>query len=114
MIIFKVLFLLFTCPCCFVNRSRASREEIHKASLGTAVGQWLAFAVIAAGCGLLAWYIVDTVRNSDRDLAKIFATTMQARAQGYLIGWVLQFSLNFNPFIAWGQPDPNGAGLVGT
>merc|ERR1712232_81540 len=36
-----------------------------------------------------------------------------ARAQGYLMSWMIIVGIYFNPVVAWGQPDPHGKFCLG-
>merc|ERR1711904_61300 len=69
LVIWRVLFMLFTCPCVQVDRSMASPSQVRKAARITAVSEYLAYALVALGMlGLLAHvvYFAMASRRSER------------------------------------------------
>jgi len=102
-LIWWTLFLLFTCPWCGqIDRSRASASQIRVASYWSWAGACLGYALFGLG---IAAIILPRVAA---DLQECGGTIFYGRLRGYVITWMLMVFVYFNPFIAWGQPNPNG------
>jgi hypothetical protein len=102
MVLWYVLFYMYTCPC-------ANVDEIHSTRCAQATMKCLrifsedvAHTIVLFGFLYLVWHL--HVNASTRDLRGIVLPVCVARARGYAISWLLMLFVYFNPLVAWGQP----------
>eukprot|EP00928_Gymnodinium_smaydae_P100035 TRINITY_DN970_c2_g1_i1.p1 TRINITY_DN970_c2_g1~~TRINITY_DN970_c2_g1_i1.p1 ORF type:complete len:456 (-),score=94.13 TRINITY_DN970_c2_g1_i1:70-1437(-) len=105
------LFLLFTCPCAFVDKSQvewAQAKRLHRRSqLAGRVG----YALVALGIAGLLWHAARVAVDGSR-LGRV-SIVLRGRLRSYVITWVVQALVYFNPWISWGQPDPSAPLCLG-
>jgi hypothetical protein len=106
MIIFYVLFFLFTTPKCgMADESTATEAEVNRAKMishiGDMVGNLCVFSLI-----LIALCRVWIFNDGDNLNFHVAWTVFMSRGFSYLLGWFLMVSIYFNPVIAWGASKP--------
>jgi hypothetical protein len=111
-LVWQVLFFLFTCPVCLVDSSTSSKEVKSRAKKFTRAGEIIGYLVMVIGAVadamLLHQSLVEGVGETN-----LIDTVAHSRLQGYVISWLLMLFLYFNPVLAWGQPDPAGGFCLG-
>ena len=108
MIVWRILFLLFTCPCASIDESMADRQEVRRSAHQRLCAAFLAYFLVVIGLCIVvlhAWVVM--VRGKSNDLEHMPAV-IAGRMRAYIIAWVTMFLIFFNPFIAWGQPNIDG------
>jgi hypothetical protein len=102
-----VLFFLFTCPCLIVNEAQSIESRLH------VVSRWschlVGYSLVIIG---LYFFCNGFITGNEDYNAKNAAWIAVARLRGFIISWGLEICIYFNPFIAWGQPDPAKTGSL--
>eukprot|EP00421_Protoceratium_reticulatum_P068451 CAMPEP_0168417930 /NCGR_PEP_ID=MMETSP0228-20121227/31505_1 /TAXON_ID=133427 /ORGANISM="Protoceratium reticulatum, Strain CCCM 535 (=CCMP 1889)" /LENGTH=462 /DNA_ID=CAMNT_0008431793 /DNA_START=71 /DNA_END=1459 /DNA_ORIENTATION=+ len=105
LVIWQLLFFLFTCPKCgLVNVSQSSRQEVRRAWIWSRAGEALGWMLLALGILYLVWRLSKNVTGSSH-LGSLHVELVLGRLKGYVISWLLMPLIYFNPILAWGQPD---------
>lgn len=109
-LVWQMLFFLFTCPTCLVDESSSTSAVKSKAHWWSHLGEKIGH--FCMGLGLLAniWILHKTHMIGE---TTIIETVVVSRLEGYIISWLMMLLLTFNPFLAWGQPDPKGGFCLG-
>jgi len=108
------LFLLFTCPkLAIVNEAKSKKEDIAQARKWQCVGE--SFGYVIAVCVLIAVIAFASTSRKFISFGDNTVAVIRGRLQGYIVFWLLQTFVYFNPIVAWGQPDLTTTtfGLVG-
>jgi len=101
-VISAVLTHLFTTPGYgHVDEARATDTQRWRAKCIQFGMGGIGYALVLLS-GILCYLFL---RNSDR-LAQYLALALLGRGQGYILEILYKFFWTFNPYIAWGEPDP--------
>lgn len=112
-VIWQLLFFLFTCPKCgLVDLAQAGTKELSRARLWSGIGAATGWSLLVLGLLYLGLVAVKEYQLGDQHQLHS-STVLLGRLRGYIVSWVLMLLLSFNPFIAWGQPDPAGKCSLG-
>lgn len=98
MLMWKVLFTLFTCPCAFVDKSRAEQSAINRSRMLTSISEAIAYSLIVLGVISLVCHILNATADGNR--AVTIASVIGGRLHSYIISWVSMTLLAFNPLVA--------------
>jgi hypothetical protein len=100
-ILWWMLFLLFTCPKLgIVDEAMSSKSDIKRAYRWRFAGATLGYVL------LVCIFVCVLALCAIKDLGFWTKALMvvRGRAKGYIIFWFLQIFFYFNPVVAWGQP----------
>jgi len=101
LIIWWLLFLLFSCPRIgYVDESIASPSQVRRAYWINIFFAIIGYAHVAIG--VLAVFHPQ----SNCDVWNYWRDVISGRLKGYFISSMLMVFVYFNPLIAWGQPNP--------
>jgi len=106
MILWWSLFLLFTCKCGTVNRAEVTIAEAKKKTGLRLAGQVAGYFLTGFFCLSLAVWSFVVIKLDLTDVPCAIPYVFAGRAKAYLTYWLL-FLIYFNPFVAWGTPDPD-------
>jgi len=99
-VVWWVLYLLFTCPKIgLADKSRDSTEKVQQAERLSRLGE-------CAGYALWVLATIAIVLEDHHQPGFRIWCTLHSRVVGYFFSWGMMVFVYFNPFVAWGQPDP--------
>jgi len=100
MIMWRVLYLLFTCPGCgYADPTFASNAQLKQANFKRHVGAAIGYILIF--CGIVG--LLQCLRTASTDA---MLEVITCRVWGYVVSWSILLCVPFNPFLVVGQPDP--------
>mmetsp|Transcript_55800 Transcript_55800/g.155572 ORF Transcript_55800/g.155572 Transcript_55800/m.155572 type:complete len:456 (+) Transcript_55800:92-1459(+) len=111
MLLWWLLFVLFTCPCAFVDKSRVQRSRMDRLNRCQRLSEGTAYLLVALGMAGLLWPVLEigaVGSGADR-----MYTVFMGRLNSYGISWLIMVLVQFNPVVSWGQPDPQGPTCLG-
>jgi len=102
-VLWWTFFLLFTCPKLGIaNEAKSKKEDIAQARKWQCVGESLSYVIaVCVLIGVISFAITGRKYISLRDNT---VAGIRGRVQGYIVFWLLQTFVYFNPIVAWGQP----------
>jgi hypothetical protein len=110
MIVFKIHWILFTFPC---GVPHPDRHQVIKscAYLMSAFSDLIGYLFTLAFIGAMGYaaYYMTTLGNESyvtMELDANITMVVLSRVQSYVIYWLLMLGIYFNPWLAWGEPDP--------
>lgn len=109
-IIYYVLFFLFTTPCGIVDESSAHPEEVTKAHRYNAFGDLIGNVLVCSLIFICLWRLIFH-NTGDALSIDLPLAVLQSRVLSYIFSWSLMLSLYFNPFVAWGSSKPKTTSL---
>mmetsp|Transcript_150342 Transcript_150342/g.277271 ORF Transcript_150342/g.277271 Transcript_150342/m.277271 type:complete len:218 (+) Transcript_150342:3-656(+) len=107
-----VLYYLFVCPHLHLDESRNYRARAMRARRISCVGETIAYIIVAIGCLSDIWMFIALIYGISMTNLHIWAVLF-GRIGGWIFSWLYMVLVIFNPFIAWGQPDPTGRCSLG-
>jgi len=112
-IVWWALFLCFTTPKCGqVDLAVSDVRQIQSARKCSLVGDICGYGISVLGFLAFAWRVHRAIEFSDIQRLNL-ASVVVGRITSYVFAWVLMVVFYFNPFLAWGQPDPSGSLCIG-
>jgi len=106
MVMFWVLFLLFTCPCYVVDESTNDAASVKKARRCMRIGAVVAYTLCAIG---ILFFLVRLVFSKVAQHHHMhLKSVIISRLSSYVIAWLMMLLIYMNPLLAWGQTDPDG------
>lgn len=108
MLLWKVLYILFTCPACHLDRSTASPGDLSRASSWRTLAALIGYFMMMALIGVLMVEVLITQFTPSSVLthkpSHVWATA-KATIQAYIFSWAIMLLFPFNLFIAVGRSD---------
>jgi len=104
-VVWWVLYLLFTCPKIgLADKSRDPTEKVQRAELVSRLGECVGYTLwMLVTIGV----VLDAIFLHNGQLGLRILHTLRSRVIGWFFAWGMTVFVYFNPFVAWGQPDPD-------
>jgi len=104
-IIWWILFALFTCPKFgAANEARDPPSVVQKAKRCSLFGGVLGSAFLLLGLLMIGFCLYFYILGFQ--VLGPLLSLLKSRMASYIISWMLMALMYFNPLVAWGQPDP--------
>lgn len=111
MVMFWTLFSLFTCPWGNPDKSKATPDELLKATKITSACEFIGNALVII-CFIGLGYRLVRVEMTDFSHLHL-RTSLTGRLKSYVITWVTMVCVHFNPFVMWANPNLGGGFCAG-
>jgi len=99
-----MLFALFTCPMCgMVNAAHSTPDQVARAKRWTGFGEFLGYAIVCLAIATIGHGIGNAKFTTGMVLV-----LLKGRIRAYFISGLVMLLVLFNPFISWGQRNPDG------
>jgi len=105
----KLLFFLFTVPCCIASPDSGGCMKCCSGFF-TWIFETMGYLIVALAVGLLATeyftYDGENYENRNKYFEALVWVSVLGRVNGWGVYWAMYLGLQFNPWLAIGQPDP--------